>query len=308
MRRVLVIIATVVLTLIFVLLVGGFFALRDNPARDAVGWRRYAESGDAVISYFVHGPEQGPVVALIPSYARSASDFNELVLVLSTAGLRTVAMQPRGIDGSDLPSFDPTLATYADDLLAVLDAEGRDEPAIVLGHAYGNRIARAFAQSHPSRVDSLILLAAGGEFPTPEEGTVDIGKSVFGIYPDGVRRKAIARAFFARGNVVPDSWMRGWYPMAAIAEANATASSPYETWGEGGSAPIFVLEPAEDAVAAGAGERLRARFPDRVRVEMVEGAGHALLPEQPEFIMHRILEFAAERIAARGSALAAGDG
>ena len=53
---------------------------------------------------------------------------------------------------------------------------------------------------------------------------------------------------------------------------------------------MVILEPAEDAAAAGAGEVLRQRHPDRVQLRIIEQAGHALLPEQPELVARLILE------------------
>ena len=299
-------------------LAAGFAALRDNRARPAAGVSRIVPSGEAEIEYLVGEPLRpaassgsGPAgslvsgepaatppgeptaaprtVVLLASYARSASDFNELAAALNAGGYRTITMQPRGMEGSSLPDLDPTLATYAADLAAILDAEEPTRPVAVVGHAFGNRIARAFSAAQPERVHQLILLAAGGEAPTPESARSALLKAVFQIFPDRVRREAIAYAFFAKGREVPEMWMRGWYPMAALAQANATAQSPPETWADAGKAPMLILEPEQDAVARGAGERIRARFPERVQLEIVPDAGHAILNERPRFVRERIL-------------------
>ncbi len=268
-----------------------FIALRDNPARPALGERRTADSDGAAIHYFVSGPAGGSMVALVPSYARSASDFNELVVALHAAGHRTLAMQPRGIDGSSLPSMRTSLHSYATDLMAALTSEGVTRPVVVVGHAYGNRIARMFATDFPEQTRALVLLAAGGEDPTPPEMTQAITKALFGVYPDAVRREAIERAFFAEGNIAPEHWLRGWYPRAGLAQAGATARALYEQWGAGGNAPILVLQPGEDAVAAAGGERLARRFPSRVQLVTIAGAGHALLPEQPEAVREAVVDY-----------------
>ena len=281
--------------LLAVLVMLGFVALRDNPARDARGERRQARSGDAQIHYFASGKLPASTVALLPSYARSASDFNELVAALSAAGYRTLAMQPRGIDGSTLPSWRMTLHGYAGDLRAVLDAEGVAEPVVVVGHAYGNRIARSFASNFPERTKALVLLAAGGEQPAAPEVSAAIGKAMLGFWPEARRRRAIALAFFAIGNAVPDAWMAGWYPRAGIAQAGATAKTPFGEWGAGGSAPVLILQPAEDAAAPGGAAALRSRYPDRVELVVIEGAGHALLPEQPERVAREILLYLARQ-------------
>lgn len=280
-------------------LVGGaailvYVALRDSPARPAVGEARVAPSGEATIEYRAGGATDGPLVILFPSFGRSAADFNELVDDLGAAGYRTLAVQPRGIEGSTLPSGDPTYHTYADDIAAVLDAEEADGPVHVLGHAYGNRIARTFATDYPERTRSVVLLAAGGAEPTPPEIGEAIGTAMLGIASEGARRDAIARAFFAEGNAVDDDWMRGWYPRAGLAEMEAAKRTPYEEWGDAGSAPILVLQPAEDTAAANGGRLLEEAHPQRVHLVEVEGAGHAILPERPEFVSLEILRFLAE--------------
>ena len=269
-------------------------ALRDNPARPAVGEAREALSGDAIIEYRASGPKTGVPVLLFPSFARSAADFNELVGALSQAGFHTLAVQPRGIEGSSLPPGEFTYHTYAGDLAAVLDAEGVRVPAHVIGHAYGNRIARTFATDHPERTRAVVLLAAGGVDPTPPAVTEAIGKAMINAYPEPDRREAVAFAFFAEGNTVDEDWMRGWYPHAGLAEQAATPSTPYEEWGHAGSAPILVIQPTEDAAAASGGGLLKEAHPDRVDLVYAEGAGHALLPERPELVARETLRFLSE--------------
>lgn len=288
-RKIGIAIASMVALLLLVALV----ALRDNVARDAAGNRRIADSDGARIHYFVAGPSQGSLIVLLPSYGRSASDFNELATGLHAAGYRTLAMQPRGVDGSDLPSLQLDLHTFSADLAAVLTAESVSEPVVVVGHAFGNRVARAFGTDFPERTRALVLLAAGGEEPTPPEVSEAIFKALLSVYPESVRRRAIESAFFAEGNAATPHWMVGWYPLAGIAQANAIPNTPYSEWGSGGSAPILVVQPAEDAAAAGGGPRLAQRYPHRVRLVTIPGAGHALLPEQPAAVEAAVVDYLA---------------
>lgn len=262
-----------------------YLGLADNDARPAIGERKMASSGGVDIYYYLSGPEHKVPVVLLPSYARSASDFNELVNVLNKAGFRTLAMQPRGIDGSELPSIDVTFHTYAADLVTVLDEENIIDSVSIIGHAYGNRIARTFASDYPKRSHRLILLAAGGEVPTPADVSSAIMTAMFGILPESTRREAIGFAFFANADEIPDYWITGWYPMAGLAQGQATAASTTEStdpeWGSGGDDQIIVLQPTEDAAAAHGAASLKERFPERVSVHLIEQAGHAILPEQP---------------------------
>jgi pimeloyl-ACP methyl ester carboxylesterase len=268
-------------------------ALRDNPARLAVGERRSVVSDGAEIEYFVSGPGDSLTVALLASWGRSASDFNELVAVLNAAGFGTLALQARGVDGSTLGSLSPSLHAFASDLAAAVQAEGVAGRIAVIGHAYGNRIARTFATDYPERVAGVVLLAAGGDMPPPAEIQAAMPRVLLQLWPQTTRAAAIRLAFFAEGNPLPSYWLSGWYPLAGIAQGRATASTPFEEWGAGGDARMLILEPREDVLASGAGERLRGRFPDRVALEFIDGAGHALLPEQPDVLGRAVLAFLA---------------
>ena len=264
---------------------------RDSPARVALGEPRHITSDDARIEYFVAGPTRGETVVLLPSYARSVSDLNELATALHGSGYHTVAVQPRGVDGSTLPSTDITLHTLARDVVAVLDHEGLREPVHVIGHAYGNRIARTLATDHPGRVGALVLLAAGGVEPTPPETGRAISCALFRIGWACAQEDSTRFAFFAGASEIPDYWLRGWYPRAGIAQARAMVNTHPDEWSAGGSAPILVLDPAEDAAAPGGGTLLEKEHPDRVKLVVIPDAGHALLPEQPEAVAREAVAF-----------------
>jgi pimeloyl-ACP methyl ester carboxylesterase len=273
-------------------------ALRDNPARSAIGETRVADNRGAQIRYVVSGPAGAPLVPLLASFARSASDFNELVLALNAGGYRTLALQARGVEGSDLPSMRPSLFDYAGDLAAALDAERVTGRVVLVGHAYGNRIARAFASRYPQRVDSLILLAAGDSAPPPETRDA-IMTVLLQVWPEASRRHALQKAFFANGNAAPDYWLSGWYPRAGLAQAHATANTPSSQWNSGGDVPMLILQPLHDAAAAEGAQVLLQRFPQRVRVIDLIGAGHAILPEQPLRVRDIVLQHLGIRLAAR---------
>lgn len=264
-------------------------ALRDNPARTALGEARVVDNHGVQVQYFVSGPADAPLLPLLASYARSASDFNELVLALNAAGYRTLSLQARGVEGSDLPSMRPSLFDYAGDLAAALDAERVAGPVVLVGHAYGNRIARAFASRYPQRVDSLILLAAGDGAPPPDTRDA-IMTVLLQFWPEATRRRALQQAFFAPANTAPDYWLSGWYPRAGLAQGYATANTPSSEWSGGGSAPMLILQPEHDAAAAEGAATLLRRFPQRVRVIELPGAGHAILPEQPVRVRDAMLQ------------------
>ena len=266
----------------------GVVMLQDRPAEAAVG-ERVRISGPAGDLVY-HRLGSGEAVVLVPSFARSAADFNALARALAEAGYRTLAIQPRGIEGSSFGGFDPSLRDYAADIAAILKAEGVLSARAIVGHAYGNRVARVFAVYYPDRVEKLALLAAGGGKPPSPEINAAIRKGIFG-FSDEEREKAIALAFFADGTV-PPSWLRGWYPLAALHQARATTAQAYSSWSHGGDTPMLILQPTEDKPAPPAdAQALAAQLGARVEFLLVPRAGHALLPEQPEAVAKQIWSY-----------------
>lgn len=272
------------------LALGATLALQERPARTAVGERRVAQGGAGAVEYFALG--SGPTVVLLPSFARAASDFNELALALSQAGYRTLAVQPRGVDGSALGSYGATLHDFARDAVAVLEAEHLSAPVALVGHAYGNRVARAVATDFPERVERLVLLSGGGEEPAPPEAGRAVGTALFGFWSAQARREAVGQAFFADPHNVPAYWQDGWYPLTGLLQTRATARTPFAEWGDGGQAPVLLVQARADRLApAEIAQRLAQRHPARVAWREIDGAGHAMLPEQPEQIAREVLAF-----------------
>lgn len=270
-------------------------ALRDRPAREALGERRVAQGDPGAIEYFAHGGN-GPVVLLLPSFARAASDFNELAAALNRAGYRTLTVQSRGVGGSALGSYGATLHHFARDVVAVLEAERVPTPVAIVGHAFGNRVARAVATDFPDRVERLVLLSGGGEVPPTPEISRAIQTGLFGFWSTSARHAAIAKAFFAEGQDVPPHWEIGWYPMTGLVQAHATAVTPFAEWGDGGRAPVLIVQAQSDRAAPSSiARRLLERHPTRVTWREIEGAGHAMLPEQPDRVAAEVLAFLGKR-------------
>ena len=122
--------------------------------------RQMVERSGGTVEVFIEG--QGPRVVMIPSPGRGAEDFADLAGQVSAAGYRVVRPQPRGIGGSRGTLEGITLREIAADVVSVIETLP-GQPAFVVGHAFGNRVARMLAGDRPERVRAVILLAAGGE-------------------------------------------------------------------------------------------------------------------------------------------------
>lgn len=227
-------------------------------------------------------------MAFIASLGRGADDFIDLGARVAAEGFCALSLEPRGIGASSSPLEGVTMADLADDVAAVLLALA-DGPATVVGHAFGNRVARMVATRHPDVVESVVLLACGGLVPpTPEVATALA--SVFDVALDpAAHLDAVARAFFAPGND-PSVWERGWYADTAAAQGAATAGAAVEDWWMAGSADVLVVQPAADVVAVPENAvRIAEMLGARARVVTIPDAGHALLPEQPAAVASEVL-------------------
>jgi pimeloyl-ACP methyl ester carboxylesterase len=269
-----------------------YWPLPQATAREAVGEQRSVTRDGRRIAYYVRG--EGPRIVLIASAGREASDFNELTDALSGAGYRTVAIDPPGINESDLPSGDITLWDLADDVQTVIGADdGSGEPVVLLGHAFGNRVVRAFATRHPDLTRAVIVLAAGGKRPIPEKAAQAL-KSCFNPLRSAEQRLEDVRyAFFADGNAVPDHWRRGWHWRTAWVQGHATQSVDSAEWWGAGEGPLLVVQADSDRIAPkeDTSDLLAAEFAGRVEVALIRNAGHALLPEQPGAIAQAVVGY-----------------
>ena len=248
--------------------------------------RRIVTRGDVTIEYTDEGT--GPAIAAIASLGRGSEDFADLSRRLAQRGFRVIAPEPRGIGRSAGPMADLTLHDYAADVAAVIEQAGA-APAVVLGHAYGNTVARTLATDRPDLVRGVILVAASGRAPMDAEAREGIARSSDLSLPAAERAHFLAQAYFAAGHDA-SAWMGGWFPAVQAAEMRAYArSKPDDYLAAGGTVPILDLQGAEDVIIPHRlSLDLQRELGPRVTVVVLPDAGHALLPEQPEAAVNAI--------------------
>jgi pimeloyl-ACP methyl ester carboxylesterase len=164
----------------------------------------------------------------------------------------------------------------------------------VLGHGFGNRIARCVAADYPDLVRSVILMAADGQVPGDGEAHSAMDRLFQPARPESERLADLQTALFA-----PASDASVWLDLVVWAEAqraqdDADRATPREEWLEGGTAPMLVIQGRYDRLAPPANGRwLRERLGERVELVELASSGHALFPEQPVEIIDAIRGFTA---------------
>ncbi|HEY0295862.1 MAG TPA: alpha/beta hydrolase [Bordetella sp.] len=254
-------------------------------AADAVEHHYVFAGGGVRIEVLAQG--SGRPLVLLPSRGRGAQDFDQLAQRFAQAGYRVLRPQPRGIGGSIGPMRGATLHDYADDMAAVIEDVAR-QPVVMVGHAFGNWVARATAVDHPEWVRGVVIVAAAAkQYPPGLSQLVDRSSDL--SLPDAERLKAIQDAFFAPGHDAR-VWLGGWYPEVNESQNQAGKATRQADWWSGGKAPMLDLQADLDKFKPPAtrGE-VRDEFGQRVTVAVIRGAGHALVPEAPQAVADAVI-------------------
>jgi pimeloyl-ACP methyl ester carboxylesterase len=248
------------------------------------------QNGDGRIEVLAQG--DGPVIVLLPSYGRGASDFDAIAARLASAGYRVLRPQPRGIGQSIAPMARINLHDYAADVATVIEQEKKG-PAFVVGHAFGHRVARVLATDRPELVTGIALVAANvGKAPSSPQIRDAIRNSADPSLPEAERLKALQLAFFAPGNDAR-AWLEGWYPDVLAAQHMAGDRTTRDEDFAAGGSPILYVQPSHDPLAnVDDASTYRDRLGSRVTVVVIRQASHAVIVEQPDAVSDALITYA----------------
>ena len=263
--------------------------LSDNAA--VAGNRNVAMVSDGLTSIEVVVQGEGPVIVMLPSRGRDSLDYDEVAQGLAQLGYTVLRPQPRGI-GKSVGKLDGlTLHDFAADIAMVIRQFSK-EPCIIVGHAFGNWVARMTAVDYPQLVRGVVIAAAGAsKFPAILSQYVT--RSADMSLPQAERLEYLKKTFFAPGSD-PTVWLDGWHQEAAKSQRSAADSTRQEEWWSGGVAPLLDLQAECDPFKPVEYRfELKEQFGDRITIATVPDASHALLPEQPQKVVVAIADWLA---------------
>lgn len=256
--------------------------------RTAGRTREFVRHEDVRLEVIVDG--DGPAIVLLPSLARDSEDYDEVAEGLAKAGFRVLRPQPRGIGRSTGPMSAITLHDLARDIAEVIKALG-DGRAVVVGHAYGNWVARMTAADYPQHVRGVVIAAAAAKSYPPELTTAVTQAGDLEL-SDEERLEALRFGFFAPGND-PTVWLTGWYPEIRASQRAAAAATKQSEWWSGGTVPLLDLQAEKDPFKPPEKRNeMKDEFGDRVTVVVIPNASHALIPEQPKAVVDALVAWA----------------
>ena len=252
--------------------------------------RDFVSNGDARIEVIAEG--SGPLVVLLPSRGRDSEDFDAIAAGIARAGYRVLRPQPRGAGRSTGPMKNLTLHDFANDIAAVIKHEGGS--AVIVGHAFGNWVARMTAVDYPQLVRGVIIVAAAAKaYPSGFAGAKELSEAVRkagdASLPDAERLRYLQKAFFAPGHDA-SVWLKGWHPEVDESQFAAGRATKQSEWWPGGKPPLLDLQGELDPFKPRAMmNEMKEEFGDRATIAVIPDASHALVPEQPAAVVDAIV-------------------
>jgi pimeloyl-ACP methyl ester carboxylesterase len=248
--------------------------------------------GDAALECFSDG--QGVPVVLLPGGSLAVGYLADLADALVAAGLRAVRINPRGAGASTGPMDGLTLHDLAADVAGVIEALGL-EPAFVLGHAFGNRVARTVAADRPELVRGVILVSAGGKV----QGNPEAQRALTTLFtPTASPAEVLDAMKWMVGSPenAPSVWERfedARAPAAAASQMAAAQATPLEDWwSPPGDVPYLVIQGTKDEAApVENGHQLKQELGERVTLVDIPGAGHLQPLEAPGPVAEAVIAF-----------------
>lgn len=270
------------------------------PALDADTGRRAAPSRQVRLStgvtlpFVEQGDRGGTTVLLLHPWGESRGSF-DLLRPLLPPHLHVLAPDQRGHGRAERPPTGYSLAAFAADVVAFLDAVGVGR-AILVGSSSGGYVAQQVAVDHPDRVSGLVLAGSPHSLLGRPPFADEVEALVDPVDPGWVRASL---EWFPRFNAVPD-----WFVDDRVRDG---ANMPAHVWRETltgltraipptriGSitAPTLIIwGERDDLLTATDQQGLRQDIPGS-KLVVYERTGHLVLWEMPERLARDLIDFA----------------
>ena len=268
-------------------------------ARDAgdPGVRRMTVNGVSLAVDIRGGPGDPPIL-FIHGFPLDRTLWTPVLDGL--AGTWRIAPDLRGFGRSDAPDLGYSMATYADDLVALLDSLGV-ERAVLCGLSMGGYIAFEIARRAPERIAGLVLMDTRAEADSPDarRGRDATAQQVRERGPAPIADTMLGQLLSDRTPALVAERVRATImgtPVAGLIGAlGAMRDRPDSTalLAELGHVPTLVVVGEDDPITPPAGARDLANAIAGARLEVVSGAAHLPPLEQPKAVTRLVAEFMA---------------
>ncbi len=238
-----------------------------------------------------------PTVAFIHGAAHDHSVWTLQSRYFAYHGWNALAVDLPGHGKSEGKALD-RIGDIADWVARVLDAAGAETTSLV-GHSMGSLVALESAARHPARVAKLALVASAVPMPVSEP-LLHASRANDHVAYEMINAFSHSNAAHVGGNRVPGIWMTGAAMRlmersgAGVLHADFSACNAYGSGLEAATQvkcpALLILGKRDQMVPMKAAQALATKIPD-VRTVVLEGAGHALMGEQPDAVLDELINF-----------------
>jgi 3-oxoadipate enol-lactonase len=232
----------------------------------------------------IAGPDDGPAIVLIGSLGTTLNMWEPQIAAFSVDH-RVVAVDLPGHGGTPTPARPPTVASYAEEVIALLDAHNIELFSVV-GLSFGGAVAQVLAARHPHRVTSAVIAASAPAFDPAfwRARARAVRRDGLAAVLELTSRRRFSETFRDAHPDVAAASLRELATMdpegyAACCEALASFSEPVAHQIR---AKTLVIAGADDVVTPPRLAREIALLVSSARLQVLPRAGHLVSLEQPE--------------------------
>jgi non-heme chloroperoxidase len=270
----------------------------------------YAKAKDGCMLYYKDWGQGDPVV-LLHGWPLSADTWDDAAIKLVEAGHRCVFPDRRGFGRSDQPWNGHDYDTYADDVAAVLEDAGINEPVTLVGFSMGGgEVARFLTKQGKARVKKAVLISSVVPYMLKTDDNPNgVPQSTFDQMTQGMKTdradffQSFFKDFFGVGivshpvsdGVLMNAWrqamMAGLRPTLAAAKAFATTDFRPDLKSFDGVPTLCIHGTADVTVPIDASGREVARQVPGARLIEYDGSAHGLFATDKERLCEDLIAF-----------------
>ena len=268
----------------------------------------FAKATDGTRLYYKDWGKGRPVV-LLHGWPLTGDTFDDAAIALADQGFRSIIPDRRGFGRSDQPWNGYDYDTFADDVKAILDDAGINEPVALVGFSMGGGEVARFQTKYPGRTSAAVLISAvvpymlktddnpnGVPQATFDEMTAgmkkDRGHFFTGFFKDFYGVGALSSP--VSDEVLMNSWrqtmMAGLHPTLAAAKAFATTDFRPDL--ANFKSPTLIIHGTDDkTVPIDATARQSAEAIPGAKLIEYDGSAHGLFAIDKDRLIKDLTEF-----------------
>jgi len=273
----------------------------------------YAKARDRTELYYKDWGRGEPVV-LLHGWPLTGDTFDDAALRLVEAGKRCIIPDRRGFGRSDQPWDGYDYDTFADDVAAILEDAGVQEPVSLVGFSMGGgEVARFLSKQGKDRVRNAVLIGSVVPYMLQTDDNPNgVPQSTFDEMTAGMKKdregffQSFFKDFFGVGfvshpvsdGVLMNAWrqsmMAGLHPTLAAAQAFATTDFRPDLKSFDGVPTLVIHGTSDKTVPMDATGLVVAEQVPGAQLIEYEGSAHGLFATDKERLCEDLVRFLAD--------------